>query len=214
LDVKLVIDSVTAAVATLTFVVGAISAKRPWDEKRRNLKLSQMKKRQGEVHRLMDAFAAHAATFANVFDYESGTDRDLRIDNLTFQPEETATRTRVDGAFEHLRDLYRSLSLGLIEAKDLSFWTYWIHRVPQRVALADYARACGYDSFLRPLREATTLDPQLRELQEHCPWWPKEAAAGARGQGGERAGVSAPESSDVREAVTSGRGTDETRKQA
>jgi hypothetical protein len=172
-DLKAIIDTVTAVVATLTFIVGAISAKRSWDEKRRDLVRGQMERRQAEVRRLMVDFAGQAKTFNDIFDYESDLDAHLRLNmNVEFTDEEVATRTRVDGAFEHLRDVYRSLRLSLIQSDDLSFWTYWIHRVPLRAPLAAYATACGYDSFLSPLRTATANDPQLKELVKNCPWWP------------------------------------------
>ena len=219
MDIKPIIDSITGIVATLTFVVGAVSAKRSWDEKRRDIQRTQMERRQGELRRLMDAFEGQASIFNEIFDYESDLDAHLRLTNLDtdFTDEEVGTRTLVDQAFEHLRDLQRSLRLGLIEADDLSFWTYWIHRIRQRPPLAAYARACGYDSFLAPLREATVQDPQLRELQAHCPWWPGSDAdprirvdaprhgsrpAGDKGSAELETARNSVESSDVRSSLT------------
>jgi len=173
-DVTAIINSVTAVVAAGTFIVGVISAKRSWDEKRRDTERAQMERRQAEVHRLMDSFGKEATTFNDVFDYDSDLDAHLRLKDLLFTAEEQATRTRTDRAFEHLRDLHRSLRLGLISSDDLSFWTYWLHRVPHRIALAAYARACGYEAFMTPLREASREDPQLADLTKHCPWWPRE----------------------------------------
>ncbi|MBX3202146.1 MAG: hypothetical protein KF894_28715 [Labilithrix sp.] len=106
-----------------------------------------------------------------VFDYRSELCIHLRVDMLVFTKEEVATRSRTDAAFEHLRELHRSVAMQLIEPDDLGPWIYWIHRVETRAELKGYARACGYDAFMADLVAWTQGTDELRLLQRHCPWW-------------------------------------------
>ena len=176
-----VITTLSAAAVSGSLVLAVWSARSSWIR-------TEMERRNAEVRRLLAEFQKHADVFSKIFDFSSVSDNDLRMARpFLFNPQEVRTRVLVDEAFEHLRDVHRSVSLGLIEPADLSFWTYWIHRIKTRTPLADYSTACGYDSFVAPLQAMTQDDPQLEELDAHCPWWRVEKREDARADIGREA---------------------------
>jgi hypothetical protein len=155
------------------FLIGAVSAAFSWLEKGKDLQRSITERRQTEIRRMKAEFEKQSQVFFGVFDYASDADTHLRLTNLGFSPDEARTRIQVDQAFEFLRDMHTSVRLGLIKKTDIAPWAYWIHRVETRDVLQRYARACGYYAFLSELIAWTAASSELRELEEHCPWWKK-----------------------------------------
>lgn len=161
--------SIIAGASSLTF--GAVSGGLALFAKAKELRRIQAEKRQQEILRLRAAFEKNQNAFAEVFDYATPLDAHLRTTNLHFTPEEVETRSRVDKAFEHLRDVDNSVRLGLIKKIDLDSWIYWIYRTRIRKPIFAYAKACGYLLFLNRLADWTAKSRELKELKKECPWW-------------------------------------------
>lgn len=168
------------------FLIGAVTAAFSWFEKAREIRGAISERRRNEIHRLKQEFDKLSPTFSRIFDYTSQADAHLRIDNLGFNSKEVKTRFEVDTAFEFLRDMHTSVRLGLIKKIDITLWCYWIHRVETRDALKRYARACGYYSFLKDLIAWTAASSELRELEQHCPWWGSDKRRSRGGPSGTR----------------------------
>ncbi|HEX9104445.1 MAG TPA: hypothetical protein VF997_19675 [Polyangia bacterium] len=165
-------------VLSITGSIGALSAGWSFLQKAADSLHARAERRQAQLRSLLAEQKEHQRTFDEVFDYASTLDGHLRVDprQLRFLPEEVATRSRTDSAFEHLRNVHKAVCLGLIAKSDLGPWVYWIHRVDGRAALGEYARACGYGSFMSPLIDWTKGSPELTALREHCPWWSVQPA--------------------------------------
>jgi len=173
MDILETIKNLTVAAGCVTAVFAAVAATQNWRERTADSQRQARKRRQDEIIRLQGELRALNDVFADVFDYSGAHDAALRTQNLIFLPPEVEVRSRVDQAFEHLRDLHRSVRLELIEAVDLGPWTYWIHRVLSRQPLEAYSVACGYGVFMDELVVWTASSPELAALVKHCPWWGK-----------------------------------------
>lgn len=171
------IGEVGLAAGALSACLAALSAARSWYEKSQTEQRTRRERRATQIEALLARFKPLRSTFDEVFDYSGPADAALRLVNLRFTLEEQEMRSKADAAFEFLRDVHRSVRLGLIEPDDLDPWIYWIHRTAGSKSVAEYARACGYGSFLTELRAWTVASPQLDELRRHCPWWHERDAA-------------------------------------
>lgn len=179
MDVEAILQAGSISASALTFSAGAVAAAFNWLEKARDQRRTRVERRREEIERLLAAYEKYDDTFCDIFDYQSDLDDHIRIDRLAFNAAEVATRTSVDEAFDHLRQVHWSVRSGLIEHEDLGPWVYWIHRVDTREPLARYARACGYGAFLDDLRRWTARSSEIRELVRHCPWWRSTARQSA-----------------------------------
>ena len=160
-------------VSNFSIIIGAASGGLALIAKANELWKNLAEKRRLEIQRLLTEFDKNQNIFADIFDYSSALDEHLRIERLSFDKTETKTRSDVDKAFEHLRDVHNSLRLGLIRKADLAPWIYWIHRIKTRGALMNYAKACGYLVFINRLSNLTKNSHELKELEQFCPWWKK-----------------------------------------
>lgn len=169
--------AVSASVAALAAAFGFMGRAQAWYRQGRH-------ERHNEIQRLLSELTSVKHILARYFDYQGLHDLDLRIHDLYFSNAEAKTRTEVDEAFEHLRNVHRSLKLGLVKKADLDPWVYWVHRVRNlnRKPLHEYEKACGYSVFMDDLRSWTRDSKQLSELKANCTWWDvsRTSAAGTQ----------------------------------
>ncbi len=160
--------SVIAGVSSLS--IGAISAAISWYEKAAESRRSRCEKRHLEIQRLICRFKEIEEVFIVKIDYASSEDDHLRIADDVFNQEEVNTRLCVDKAFEHLREVHTSVRLKLIAKNDLGHWIYWIYRSISRPPLREFAKACGYMTFMNDLIEWTVKSNEYKELARECPY--------------------------------------------
>jgi hypothetical protein len=168
------VTDITLLGSTTAVLFGGITAGLSFVEKARDLRRLQKERRQSEILRLLSMLQKNLDTFSNIFDYASSLDEHLRTTDLVFSKEEVSTRSTVDVAFEHLRDVHRSVHLRLLHKTDLAPWVYWIHRIQTRAPICKYAAACGYYAFLDDLQAWTKSSKELQQLKANCPWWLRE----------------------------------------
>ena len=151
MDLNQIVRTGSIAATGLGIISSGISAAWSFYQKAKESIRVRRKARQEEVLRLQFALREVRSVFDDIIDYESELDSHLRTNNLSFPPDEIATRSSVDRAFDHLRDVHRSVLLELIDKSDLGPWVYWVYRIETRPPVMEYARACGYGVFLSDL---------------------------------------------------------------
>lgn len=170
MELKDVTSSFSFLVSALGIVTSGLTAAWSFYQKARESIRAGRQARQNEVLRLQAALKGVQDVFSRIFDYASALDHHLRVRELSFDPEEVQTRTQVDDAFEHLRDVHRSVVLDLIQKEDIGPWVYWIHRVETRDPIRTYAEACGYGAFMDELTVWASASSELKHLKANCPW--------------------------------------------
>jgi len=170
MDLNQIIRSISIAATGLGIIFSCISAAWSFYQKAKETIRIRHQGRQEEVLRLLLGLRDLRSVFDDIIDYKSDLDDHLRTTNLSFTAEEIETRSSVDRAFDHLRDVHRSVLLQLIDKRDLGPWVYWIYRIETRPPVMEYARACGYGIFLSDLNKWIAHSPELVELKSHCPW--------------------------------------------
>lgn len=170
MDLKDTISSFSLLASAVGIVASGITAAWSFYQKAREAIRTGRLARQNEVLRLQLALKGVQGVLSRVFDYVSPLDHHLRIRDLAFDEAEVTTRTQVDEAFEHFRDVHRSVTLELIEKEDIGPWVYWIHRVETRGPIHTYANACGYGAFMDDLTVWANASKELQHLRGKCPW--------------------------------------------
>lgn len=161
------VSFVAAAIGILT---SGLSAAWSFVEKAKNAVRTRIESRQKEIIRLQGCLKQVQPIFSEIFDLQSSRDEDLRLNNLKLTEAEVSTRLLVDQAFEHLRDLHRSVRFGLINKEDLAPWVYWIYRVQTRKPIEQYAKACGYMAFMDDLASWIQESKEIQIIKDNCPW--------------------------------------------
>ncbi len=170
MELKDIISSSSILAGAIGVVASGLTAGWSFYQKARESIRTGRQARQNEVLRLQAALKTVLEVFSRIVDYKSAFDHHLRVINLSFDADELATRLKVDDAFEHLRDVHRSVTFGLMTKDDIGPWVYWIHRIETREPIRVYSHACGYGAFMDDLNTWAKATKELKYLKNNCPW--------------------------------------------